>query len=272
MEEFDGGLFVAVGLASSTLRVYTFDGASLELRQHLNVTGSLALDMASVADDAFYLATVTAGVDSGATLWKWNDRRLAFAPLQRLDAVGAVDVLFTVDAASVYLTFGVDPSPLWSQYSLPAEVSVQPTIRTNSDSVQLDFRFAQVYRRRAGSDEFDEFMKLDMDRVVSLTNLEILGNDRFFPASSRTSLTTLPFFVVQGTTHLVAASRSGQVGVYRLVAGQGFQTEQTFQLSGVRAVQAYSIGDESYVAAVTDAGLQTFAARVRGLTKPHALV
>ena len=116
---------------------------------------------------------------------------------------------------------------------------------------------------------FGVVQQLDIDRIVSLTNLVINGTTiyytiivkKWFPFS-------LELSVFLGDTFLAAATFTGKVRIYRLIQGQGFRVEQAFKFPGVRSITGYSIRNETFLAAATESRMAIFVARLRGFQKP----
>ena len=156
-QDAKGTVWLAASQSSSSILVYSFD-SELVVRPHqpISMDGATAVDMALVGP-SMLLAVAVAGAESNSSIW-----RLAadgsFQLKEQLLTVAAVDVLITV-SDDVYVTFAQDPSTVdqlsdsWSQYSVPAK----------------------VFRYYNSSDAFYLFQKLDLDRIVSLTNLDING-------------------------------------------------------------------------------------------------
>ena len=161
-------------------------------------------------------------------------------------------MLFTRNGDDIYVTFAQDPSAIdiysnnWSQLKVPAQVLLfTPFSRT-----------------------FEVIQQLDIDRVVALANLDLNGiNKRVIKYVIQYPMN----FVIsspQGDPFMAVATFTGVVRIYRLIQGQGFQSEQTFNIGRVKSIAGYSIRNQTFLATITDSRFSIFVARLRGPQKP----
>ena len=150
--------------------------------QRLKTKRAVAIDMVLSGDgeggESLFLAVASQGIETTSTVWKMASNS-KFALMRDVTTVGATDVIFTQSNEKLYLTFAQvfsfsqtfslhrdyykfyyqNPSRIdqfsgnWSLYSVPALVLLYTPSKKN----------------------FDQFQLLDIERVISLTNLEIGG-------------------------------------------------------------------------------------------------
>jgi len=223
----EGTVFLVMSQPASGVLIYSFNGDYLHFHQRLRTRRAVAIDLV-LSEPSLFLAVASQGIETTSTVWKMETGG-KFELLKEVSTVGAADVLFTKSNGMLYLTFAQDPSSIdqfsgdWSLYNVPALVLLYTPPEAN----------------------FNKFQLLDIERVVSLTNLQIEGSD-----------------------FLAVATSTEQVRIYRLIPGQGFRVEQTFHASGVESITSYSINRETYLSVTSKWKTQIFVARVRGLRKP----
>ncbi|XP_057372863.1 uncharacterized protein LOC130693696 [Daphnia carinata] len=223
----DGVVILAIGQKTAGVWIYSFDGHTFK-RQQLVETETVASIHMSSHKNTTFLAIASYGLEAVSSIWNANSSG-KFELIKDVLTVGATDVIFTKSRDEIHVTFAQDPSSIdaysdsWSQFKVPAQVlQFIPSFGT-----------------------FEVVQQLDIDRIVSLTNL-----------------------VIDGDAFMAVATFTGKVRVYRLIQGQGFQVEQTFKYPGVRSITGYSTRNETFLVAASESRMAIFMARLRGFQKP----